>query len=174
MQENDAIISPDQTYRYLLTRRVQGNGNTQGLCVLWVMVNPSTANADVDDATIRKVMGYSRRWGATHARVVNLYALRSRDVRMLATHYEPVGPENDSHITLQCGWADQVICAWGSKDKLRGVKGAEDRILRVMQIIRSSTRFRNIPVYCLGQTQGGDPLHPLTTSYSLERQEFFR
>jgi hypothetical protein len=173
VQENDAKISPDGLYRYTLHRRVEG---TQGdpFHVLWVMVNPSTAGATTDDATIRKVMGYCKKWGATHFHVVNLYAYRARDIKVLSTVDDPVGPENDVHISLQAGYADQVICAWGAREKLRGVKGVDERIDYVMRIIRSSTFKKGRPIYCIGKTAGGDPLHPLTTSYLLARQEFGR
>lgn len=171
MQENDAMISSDGLYRYTLHRKVEGaKGNP--FHVLWVMVNPSTAGATTDDATIRKVMGYCRRWGATNFHVVNLYAYRARDIKVLSTVRDPVGPENDKHITLQAGMADQVICAWGAREKLRDVKGADERIDYVMKIIRSSVIYKGSPIYCIGRTASGDPLHPLTTSYALERQGF--
>lgn len=69
-----AVISQDQLYRYLLWRR-WGTGPV----VTWLMCNPSTADATVDDATIRKCTGFAKRWGFDGIHVINLFALRSRD-----------------------------------------------------------------------------------------------
>lgn len=174
MKENDAIISSDGYYRYVLSRKVEGPPVGE-FRVLWVMVNPSTAGATTDDATIRKVMGYCKRWQASHFRVVNLYAYRAKNIEALRGVADPIGPTNDAHITHQCDWADQVICAWGAREKLhRVVVGADDRIDYVMRVIRSATFKKGRPIYCIGKTAGGDPLHPLTTSYTLERQAFGR
>lgn len=107
-----AILSICGTYRYRLGRELP-NHDGKGV-VLWVMLNPSTADATADDPTIRKVVGFSSNWGFAVARVVNLYALRSTDWRPLRTHADPVGPENDEQIRASVLAADAVVLAWGA------------------------------------------------------------
>lgn len=88
-----AVLSDDGQYRCQL-ERTWGFGDA----VTFVMLNPSTADARKDDPTIRRCLSYARSWGYDGIRVVNLYALRSSDPKMLKTVADPVGPENDAWI----------------------------------------------------------------------------
>ena len=72
------VFESVRMYRYVLTRSW-----AEGSMVVWVMLNPSTADARVDDPTIRKVMGFSRRWGYAGCVVVNLFGLRATDPKAL-------------------------------------------------------------------------------------------
>jgi hypothetical protein len=131
-------------YRYLLSRRWGA-----GAGALFVMLNPSTADDRADDPTIRRCVGFARRWRAPALEVVNLYALRATDPRDLFAHPAPVGPDNDRVIAEAARRAALVIVAWG-------VHGARDRerTARVIALIGRE-------VACLGTTGGGDPRHPL-------------
>jgi len=81
-----AVLSDCGTYRYSLTRRW-----SPGPLLGWVMLNPSRADALVDDPTIRRCVGFARRWGFAGIVVRNLYALRATDPRELSRHPAPVG-----------------------------------------------------------------------------------
>lgn len=162
-----ARLSDDGVYRYELTRSWAA-GTLQAALdqrCLWVMLNPSTAAADVDDATIRKCIEFSRRWGYGGLVVVNLYALRATDPSELAGHPAPVGPANDAVITRWLASADvgRVVEAWGAHPMAR------DRAKVVHTVIR---RYRR-DVWCLGTTSGGAPRHPGRIGYDtpLERAE---
>lgn len=133
-------------YRYSLRRRW-----AEGAPMLWVMLNPSTADAETDDATMRRVIAFSKRFGAPACRVVNLFALRSRNPSDLLAAEDPVGPRNDEFLseailTSRGG----PICAWGAvHPKLRW------RLKQAWGFLCGSD------VYCLGTTKTGDPRHPL-------------
>lgn len=153
----EAIISADGVYRYVLTRRVP-----QALRwvrpVLFVMLNPSTADGDSDDPTIRKCMGFARLWGGTRLTVVNLFALRATDPKALAAHPDPIGPENDRHVEDEIEAHRStgiVMAAWGAHAFARP---------RGFQILR---RFG--PFSCLGLTADGSPRHPLYVRYDQPR-----
>ncbi len=88
-----AFLSECGVYRYELTR-TWGDGDR----LLWIMLNPSTADADLDDPTIRRVIGFSRGFGYSGAIVANLFALRSTDPKALRTHPDPVGPANNAML----------------------------------------------------------------------------
>lgn len=138
----------DAVYRYDLTRRWR-----PGRYVLFVMLNPSTATADTDDATIRRCRGFAEREDAGGFVVVNLYALRSRDPKVLDTHPDPIGPYNDHHLRLWLGAPDVnlAIAAWGAhRQALRRAAGV---IVLAAQLDR--------PLVCLGKTSSGAPRHPL-------------
>ena len=143
-----AVFSPCLRYRYSLRRRV---GLAPDNC-LFIMLNPSTADANKDDPTIRRCMGFARRWGFGCLTVVNLFALRSVDPKALALASDPVGPDNDKWICLEVMDADRIISAWGNGGQLNG------RSNEVVGLIES--RCGKLTQH-LGLNQSGEPKHPL-------------
>lgn len=118
--ERSAILSPCGLYRYRLTRELP-RLVTLGGGVAFVMLNPSTADAHVDDPTIRRCLRFARDWGYERLDVVNLYALRATDPQDLRDSedagVDPIGPENDRHVTETVRDASLVVCAWGGNAK---------------------------------------------------------
>lgn len=91
-----AQLSDCGTYRYRLSR----HWDVTRAALVYVMLNPSTADAEVDDQTIKRCMHYARREEFGGIEVLNLYALRSPYPAALWAHPDPVGPENDAHLRL--------------------------------------------------------------------------
>jgi hypothetical protein len=151
-----ATLSPDGVYRYLLTR-TWPNHDAEDVdsllrTILFVMLNPSTADALIDDPTVRRIVGFARIWKYNSVQVVNLFALRSSDPDALRRHPDPIGPANDNHIAEAAVRADLIVCGWGAQPDLR----SRDR--DVYGLLRSRARA---PIRCLGLTTGGHPRHPL-------------
>lgn len=146
-----AVFSECGTYRYQLTRTF--DGGTIAFPLVVVMLNPSTADATVDDPTIRRVSGFARAWGHRGMLVLNLFALRSTDPSALRTDADPVGPENDETLRLALEAARNVdapvLAAWGAHGNLRG------RAFRVRHMVEG------VRWICLGFTKARDPRHPL-------------
>lgn len=113
------------------------------------MLNPNNADAIRDDPTIRRCIGFARRWGFGSVDVVNLFAYRTVDPRRLARLRDPIGPENDRHLARALRDADLVVCAWGATP-LAHARAAGLRKL----LARRAT-------LCLGRTKRGAPRHPL-------------
>lgn len=159
-----AVLSPCGVYRYTLTRDWE-----DGQSVMWLMFNPSTADATEDDATIRKCIGFSKKWGYGRMIVVNLFAVRSRDPKAVArmSMATAEGPLNDYWIIEAAKDAREVICAWGCAQHAPGIGG---RIRNVMALIQSHTA--NTPLMCLGYRNDDHPRHPLMLPYSTERVGF--
>ncbi len=146
--QNPAFFSPCRQYRYLLMRRISLDEPT----CLFIMLNPSTADETQDDPTIRRCMGYARRWGFGVLAVANIFAWRATDPRALYKRgLEPIGPDNDSVIETVAAEADKVICAWGNHGLLY------QRGRRVGEL----TDFAKDKRYHLGLTNDGHPRHPL-------------
>ena len=143
-----AVISPCGKYRYELWRRV-GVGET---FVVFVLLNPSTADADLDDPTIRACMEFARRWGFAWMCVVNLFALRSTKPENLYASVDPIGPENDRYIQHAVLHADCVVAAWGKHGRHR------DRNTEVVRLVG------NRPLHYLALNLDGSPKHPLYIS----------
>ena len=147
-----AVISDCGRYRYRLERTTPRLGLESKL-VVFIGVNPSTADATVDDATVRKWRGFALRWGYTHFVVGNLFAYRATDVKALATVPNPVGERNDDHLRAMLRDADTLVPCWGDRGKLP--KQLHARIDRMWDLIAES----GAPVHALGITKGGDPKH---------------
>lgn len=107
-----AILSPCGQYRYRLERQLAPAGDPAG-AVAFLMLNPSTADATLDDPTIRRCVGYARAWGYARLLVGNLYALRATQPKALWTIDDPIGPANDAHLRQIIADAALVVCAWG-------------------------------------------------------------
>lgn len=143
----EAVISDDGAYRYVLNRRWNGYGPV--MC--WICLNPSTADATADDPSIRRMMGFARREGCGGICVLNLFALRATNPRQLASHRDPVGPDNDQWLRGLRADAVQVpvTVAWGANPMARR------RAFRVLDLLEG------VPLWCLGTTADGSPKHPL-------------
>lgn len=150
-----AIISSCGQYRYALTREHVDPLTTVRGPAMFIMLNPSTADAAHDDPTIRRCKGFASLWGCSGIVVANLYALRATDPRELWKHASPVGPENDAHLQRLVAGAGLVVCAWGAHAR-------PDRVDVVRQILAAAGRR----AMCLGVTKNtGAPRHPLYVPY---------
>ena len=145
--ERDAVISDCGAYRYLL-RRVWDHSQPRALII---MLNPSTADAKIDDPTIRSCVRLTRAQGYGSFEVVNLFGLRTSDPAVLETAAEPIGPDNERVVTAAINRCDVVICAWG----------AHPMAERKSFFIRDAIRARKPAAYCFGLTKAGAPRHPL-------------
>lgn len=143
--QRTARISEDEKYRYELSRVWNRSAPTQ----VWVMLNPSTADAELDDPTIRRCIGFSKRAGYGGITVLNLYALRATSPRDLLGHPDPEGPENISAWREVFEKMDipTAVAAWGVPPKLRSSQALS---------ISAPIRWK-----CLGTTKDGHPRHPL-------------
>lgn len=144
-----AVLSPDLLYRYVLRRSW-----APGQLVTWVMLNPSTADADTDDHTIRRCISLSRQWGMGGLAVVNLYAWRATDPSELYVVDDPVGPGNPAAIDRWCDRADVVVVAWGAHAS--GVERRRGRGTSPVTLVRTVRR----DLWCLGTNADRSPRHP--------------
>lgn len=159
-----AVISECGRYRYSLERKFLPAAGDK--TVMFIGVNPSTADATVDDQTVRKWCGFAARWGFGRVLVGNLFAWRSTDVDALASAPDPVGPLNAAHLTGMFQQADIVVPCWGSRNKMpRSLHGRIDEM-------RTLLRCLNRPIHVLGLTGSGDPKHPLMLGYDTPRVEW--
>lgn len=164
-----AVFSPDGTYRYLLGRcwaelneheqSLIGTGDTWEVAetpVMFVMLNPSTADEAAPDPTIRKCVGFAKR--QRHARIIvaNHFALRSTDPRGLTAAADPVGPHNAEAVDWALSISASRVAAWGRFPSRR----VRQLALRSMCEVKTCTTLQ-----CYGKPKDGEPRHPLMLSY---------
>jgi hypothetical protein len=136
-------MSSCRKYRYVLERSWAPELPT----VMFIGLNPSTADGREDDPTVRRCIGFAMRWGFGALVLTNLFGYRTTDPRKLTLVGDPVGPRNDRCIDEAVQRSDLLVAAWGTRG------GYQDRDRSV------SARIENLK--CLGTTKSGHPRHPL-------------
>lgn len=157
-EESDAVLSDDGKYRYLL-RRTWDHTKPR---MLYVMLNPSTADASIDDPTIKSCVRLAKAQGYGSFEVVNLFGLRATDPKELLKAPDPAGPDNDRIVAAAVGRCDVVVCAWGA------FQFAHERA----KVLRNELRSGKPAIYCLGKTKSGAPKHPLYMKSGTPLQTF--
>lgn len=157
MRKN-ALISECGTYRYWLTR--VWDDKLRGL--RFVMLNPSTADADIDDPTIRKCVGFAQRHGYGSIIVNNLFAFRATDPKELRKpHVDLVGPLNDQYLSGTRSEGIDTCLAWGAH-----ARRFPARVSRVLNLLGGEQWF------ALSRLADGVPAHPLMLPYSCKLTEY--
>ncbi|MBV9388870.1 MAG: DUF1643 domain-containing protein [Chroococcidiopsidaceae cyanobacterium CP_BM_ER_R8_30] len=141
-----ATIAPSGLYRYTLEREWNAIAPRIG----FVMLNPSTADATSDDATIRRCINFAQSWGYGAIEVVNLFGYRATQPSQLRLTPDPIGSENDRYILDMSQQAPEIVVAWGNYGHY---------LQRCQTVSRLLSDHQG--VYCLGMTQSGHPRHPL-------------
>jgi hypothetical protein len=175
---NGAVISDCGRYRYALWRKWSNDGPV----ATFVMLNPSVADARVDDPTIRKCVGFARRWGRSGIWVVNLFALRSTNPYGLvsaengsryaidaALMARAVGPDNDDWLRAACEYESPVL-AWGATGGAHVGKLIDARLRRALPMMGTAEGIGELT--CLGRSKSGHPRHPLMLAYSTPLERF--
>jgi hypothetical protein len=162
--DSGAQISECGQYRYLLWRAW-----AEGPRAVWIMLNPSTADGDEDDQTIRKCVAFAKRWGLAGIEVVNLFAYRATDPKELKPaamagvpggHGITGGVLNWQNILRARIENDMVICAWGNNGSLF------DRSEKVLSLLGENGPWDS-PLRALKVTKLNQPSHPLYLSLDL-------
>lgn len=154
-----AIITPCGLYRLRLDRVIDMfGGPTIGFC----LHNPSTADATRDDPTSRRGISFARSWGASKLIYVNPWAGRATKPADLWDMDDPIGPENDQHISkaaAECAASGGfMVVAWGSVKPPRAYRiAAQSRLSLTLSLIQA----QGCEVRALGVNADGSPKHPL-------------
>jgi hypothetical protein len=142
--DKTATLSPDRKYRYALWR----TWDKSKPYVMFIGLNPSTANETEDDPTIRRCINFARDWGFGGLCMANLFAFRATKPEDMKKSPDPVGPENNKFLVSLSGCAGKVIAAWGNHGDFVG------RERQVKSLIAKQ-------IHCLGKNSNGSPKHPL-------------
>lgn len=152
----------DGPYRYELRRIWDASKPVMGCCGL----NPSVADAVMDDPTVRKWIGFGKRLGFGGLVVVNEFAWRATDPkdlrRALLAGCDVVGPANDAHILRVAREAATFVVCWGA----HGTLG--DRHLEVGRLLDGA----GVAAKCWGLTGNGQPRHPLMLAYATPLEDW--
>jgi hypothetical protein len=150
---NDCHFSPCRRYRYTLEHMIDPLLGRDGQRrIMWIGLNPSTADESQLDPTLRRIRAFSVGWGFTSFVMTNLFAFRATDPADMLAEADPVGPENDDWLVHTAAGCEKVVACWGTHGAHVGREVAVMRLLNVERLT------------CLGLNQGRSPKHPLYVS----------
>ena len=149
---SSATFAVDRRYRYELTRTWADPEPGIEPSTVFVMLNPSTADAFTLDPTLTRCARYARDWGSAGMKVYNIYAHRSTNPRMLYEAADPVGLDNDRFLAgIDSDDCHRLVVGWGAHGALH------ERGRTVADMFRRQGRT----MWCFGHTKTGHPMHPL-------------
>lgn len=148
MIDSDAIFSDNRKYRYVLIR--EWDNNKPSLMV--ISLNPSTADEKKNDPTIRRCIGFAKKWGYGKLFVTNLFAFRATNPKDLFDSKNPVGKNNDYWLKRLSKKVDRIVLAYGNHGKFK------DRHNEILKIIKTP--------YCIKKSKNDMPMHPLYLKYT--------
>lgn len=166
-------------YRYALRRTWDlPTAVHRGEAVLWVMLNPSTADERVLDPTLRRCIDYTDAWGYTTMLVGNVFAWRATDPHDLRIPEDPVGPDNAEWLERMAFLAGKIVLGWGGAKIARERRGATtahwDACEALIAGVRRAGRDHREVITCLSRTKDGWPGHPLYLRKSLTPEPYFK
>ena len=149
--DNACHFSPDRRHRYSLIHRCDPLlvPAEAGRLILWIGLNPSTADERQLDPTLTRIRSFSRREGFDGFWMANLFALRTPYPKEMMADPDPVGPENDAALLAAAARCERIVAAWGVSGEFQARAEAVARLLAGHDL------------WCLGTTQDGHPRHPL-------------
>ena len=154
--DNSAIFSSCRKYRYELWRWWDHSKPY----VVFIGLNPSTADEINNDATVRRCISFAQSWDYGGLCMMNLFAFRATEPYVMKACLYPIGADNDEHLIMVTDKAGVVVAAWGT----HGSHKTRDK--EIMAFIPD--------MWCLGTTKAGHPRHPLYLRKDTELIEFGR
>lgn len=145
--EGSATFSRCGKYRYTLWRSWGNLFSKEFSYAMFIGLNPSTADEAKDDPTIRRCIGYARKWGYGGLCMTNLFAYRATLPKDMKAADDPIGPDNDRSLVDMAKGAGVIIASWG----IHGAHVGRDK--KVMEMIPRLS--------VLKLTKDGYPAHPL-------------
>lgn len=157
MMENVCLFSDDRIYRYRLMHEWDASMKR----VAFIMLNPSTADEQQLDPTLRRCKAFAMRWGFGSMEIGNLFAFRATDPDDMKAARDPIGPGNDDALRDIAYDADLVVCAWGA---------GGDFMDRDEHVIAKLRRLHEL--HAIAFTGNDMPRHPLYLRAALDPQPF--
>ncbi len=158
-----ALLSSCRKYRYKLYRDVNKDGDK---VIAYFGINPSTADETINDHTVKKWIGFTKRNNGKRLIAANVFAFRTTQVSELAKVDNPVGTNNIKHVMEVINESDVLVPCWGDRSKIPTELHAE--LDKFLILLEQSGK----PVLCFGKTKSGDPKHPQMLGYETPLVKF--
>jgi len=148
--KNTAKLSECRKYRFALWR----TWDDSKPYVMFVGLNPSTADENIDDPTLTRCINYAKIWGFGGVCMANIFAFRATQPAVMKAAKDPVGPKNNEWLKALASDAGLIIAAWGNDGSY---------------LMRSQEIRELLPnIHCLKMNKSGEPAHPLYQKADLQ------
>ena len=159
--ENDCVFSQDRVYRYVLKHSWRDIFDDVEKSIVWIALNPSTADESQLDPTLTRIRNFSNQFGYNCFYMLNIFAFRSTDPKNMLNCKQPIGKDNDYWIKQICNKTDKIVCCWGNIGKHLN-RSDQVRLL-----------LKNHPLFYLDMSKENQPKHPLYLSSKLELKRYY-
>ena len=156
-EPSGAVFADDRTHRLYLWRR----WNKQGPWVMFIGLNPSTADERLNDPTVRRCIGFAEKWGYGGIFMCNVFTLVSTDPEKLNVE-TPIAMGAGLAMREIRSLCREAVAGWGNL--ITQVRQGEERVERIKRELS--------PLQCLGLTKLGHPKHPLYLPNSVQLTTF--
>ncbi len=150
MINSDAIFSKDRLHRYVLIRE----WDLSKPSLMIISLNPSTADEKKNDPTVRRCIGFAKKWGFGKLLMTNIFAFRATIPKDLFNSKNPIGDKNNYWLKKLSKTTDKVVLAYGNHGRF---KNRHEEILKMINNL-----------YCIKKSKTGMPMHPLYLKYTKE------
>lgn len=153
-ERSGAVFSPDRVHRYVLWRDIDLVTRSESQVLMFIGLNPSTADECTNDPTVRKCIGFARLLGYGRMVMTNAFAYRSTDPLKLYQVNDPVGQQNNEWLQDCASKATTIVAAWGKRGRYL------DREAAILNLLGRDK------LKCLGKNFDKTPKHPLYLPYT--------
>ncbi len=154
MIKSDAIFSEDNIHRYALIHEWELDRPS----LMIISLNPSAEDGELNNPTIRRCIGFAKRWGFGRLFITNLFSFKTSSPKDLFNSENPIGNKNDYWLKKLSKKVDKVVLAYGNHGKF---KNRHEEILKIIH-----------DPYCIKKSKTGMPMHPLYLKYTEEPIRF--
>ena len=149
--ERCAEFDKKREYRFVLKRKWGTNADN---FVNFILLNPSTADENTDDPTIRRCINFAQSWRYDGIWVTNLFAYKATEPENMKKADDPVGEKNDSYIEKYAEKSKKIVVAWGDDGDFRNRR---NQVIRILSQLEKD-------LYCFHINKSGNPQHALRVS----------
>jgi len=161
--ETFAIMSHDEKRRYSLSRVWEHKAKM----VNFICLNPSTADAKNDDATVKKLIKFAKAWGCGGIKITNLFSVRSTNPDTIRYFPFKTDLDNNTYIESAAHTCDMIVFAWGNHGGLQGLE-------MIRRFDSGDLKRYRYKCYFLKKNKSGVPAHPLYLKDSTRPQRFYK
>lgn len=158
---NQCVFSSDRKYRYVLKCTWKDIFDNQERAIVWIALNPSTADQNKLDPTLTRIKNFSINFGYNTFYMLNLFGFRATDPNNMLHCNEPIGKDNDYWIKQITNKSDKIVCCWGNHGKHL------NRSAYVLDYLKNKNLFY------LQLSKIGQPKHPLYLNSNLKLKSMF-
>ena len=172
IKSKQCLLSECRLYRWILEFQISNYQKE----LVFIGLNPSLSDNKFTDNTTKKIIKISTFNKYGKLKIINLFALISKNPENLKTHNNPIGFLNNQFINSSFRyWSENINCdlwlGWGNKGRLFS---RNEQVLKILEKYKKSKQKRFLDSYeplIIRKTKHHNPIHPL---YCCDNSQFIK